>query len=560
VTQGMQDPLTEAYRTAHERSDTDADRSAIHHTLGLSPNQAAPGNHEHDEAPPHTHLEYSTTDHEHPEYEWAENYEVPAGEVLKLKKAVTGPSGLVVTQDIPYTIPQINHNGLEEVIVSRGKIFGTKSYTLDGHETGTGDSAKVYVTDTLTGVKTVAADNISHYAYARGIEFVDGYFYIYAVDFSPVPKVFKFDTDWTLISSVTMFGSTGYEAFCYNNDDDCWVLSWRNGSNEVNFRKLNRTTGALIANVNSGWVITTPLTILNYGTFDFGGSRYVVGIENVGNNAKLWVLNTAFALQANEHWERNTAYTCKAIGWDGTNFWQQSESVIWKYTTDWSTVAANMLRHFAATSKAPPADGYVSTIGEVVAHSSKKRWRTKVTLPAPITGVEDYDVYAKRQADATYKLQIPIGGATPTVKYFNDITETAGAAPPGASTFPAALPAAVLDETETYGFDADGHAVFNTLSVGGVAVGAGKVEGGFYNGAFGTSAGWAAGEVRVANPRPGTVPTACVPVSANGNRVATWSQTLTDGTTLVFLLRADVAGALSSGAANAAVAWIAYYP
>lgn len=32
---------------AHENADTDADRSAIHHTLGNGPNQAAPGNHKH---------------------------------------------------------------------------------------------------------------------------------------------------------------------------------------------------------------------------------------------------------------------------------------------------------------------------------------------------------------------------------------------------------------------------------------------------------------------------------------------------------------------------------
>lgn len=36
-----------AYDLAHEQADTDTDRSAIHHTLGLGPMQAAPGNHTH---------------------------------------------------------------------------------------------------------------------------------------------------------------------------------------------------------------------------------------------------------------------------------------------------------------------------------------------------------------------------------------------------------------------------------------------------------------------------------------------------------------------------------
>jgi hypothetical protein len=103
----MSTPEQEAYNAAHLRADTDGDRSSIHHTLGQSPTQAAPGNHSHDDVADHNHDDrYPLLEHEHPEYEWAENYEVPAGEVLKLKKAITGPSGIVVTQDVPWTISQ----------------------------------------------------------------------------------------------------------------------------------------------------------------------------------------------------------------------------------------------------------------------------------------------------------------------------------------------------------------------------------------------------------------------------------------------------------------------
>lgn len=44
-------PLTSqrasVFKQAHSAADTDDDRSALHHTLGSSPNQAAPGNHGH---------------------------------------------------------------------------------------------------------------------------------------------------------------------------------------------------------------------------------------------------------------------------------------------------------------------------------------------------------------------------------------------------------------------------------------------------------------------------------------------------------------------------------
>lgn len=37
------------YKEAHEDADTDNERGSIHHTLGSGPNQAAPGNHKHNE-------------------------------------------------------------------------------------------------------------------------------------------------------------------------------------------------------------------------------------------------------------------------------------------------------------------------------------------------------------------------------------------------------------------------------------------------------------------------------------------------------------------------------
>lgn len=49
----------DAYKRAHEHSDVDRDRDALHHTLGKLPWQAAPGNHVHPSSGgggPHTHL------------------------------------------------------------------------------------------------------------------------------------------------------------------------------------------------------------------------------------------------------------------------------------------------------------------------------------------------------------------------------------------------------------------------------------------------------------------------------------------------------------------------
>lgn len=47
-----------AFRDAHLNADTDGDATAMHHTLGLSPYQAAPGNHNHD-------ADYSDIAHTH---------------------------------------------------------------------------------------------------------------------------------------------------------------------------------------------------------------------------------------------------------------------------------------------------------------------------------------------------------------------------------------------------------------------------------------------------------------------------------------------------------------
>lgn len=40
-------PSAESVQSFHTNADTDASRTAIHHTLGGRPNQAAPGNHTH---------------------------------------------------------------------------------------------------------------------------------------------------------------------------------------------------------------------------------------------------------------------------------------------------------------------------------------------------------------------------------------------------------------------------------------------------------------------------------------------------------------------------------
>lgn len=38
----------QAVAALHEKADTDATKTAVHHTLGPSPNQSSPGNHNHD--------------------------------------------------------------------------------------------------------------------------------------------------------------------------------------------------------------------------------------------------------------------------------------------------------------------------------------------------------------------------------------------------------------------------------------------------------------------------------------------------------------------------------
>lgn len=63
-----------AYKQVHRYADTDADSSAIHHTLGLGPNQAAKGNHNHDAA-------YEVLGHDHEDA------------VIKLTPTMSGISG-----------------------------------------------------------------------------------------------------------------------------------------------------------------------------------------------------------------------------------------------------------------------------------------------------------------------------------------------------------------------------------------------------------------------------------------------------------------------------------
>src|SRR5213595_1981704 len=95
-------PEADAFQAAHTQSDTDNDRTAMHHTLGRGSNQAAPGNHNHDNdyiSEDDADDRYAAVGHVHDAYSPDKDIEIQPGHYIKLKKGTSKPPAPGRTED-----------------------------------------------------------------------------------------------------------------------------------------------------------------------------------------------------------------------------------------------------------------------------------------------------------------------------------------------------------------------------------------------------------------------------------------------------------------------------
>ena len=97
---------TKAYDDAHKNSDTDNEASSIHHSLGGSPVQAAPGNHDHDS-------DYSPVGHNHDT-----SYPLRTETRYWIGPATTSVNATTAVQFIPGMSVTVPSNGPSDVFLA----------------------------------------------------------------------------------------------------------------------------------------------------------------------------------------------------------------------------------------------------------------------------------------------------------------------------------------------------------------------------------------------------------------------------------------------------------
>lgn len=455
----MQTPEQQAYEAAHARADTDGDRSSIHHTLGRSPNQAAPGNHSHSDlaADDHNHdLTYAPLDHSHTDLESITFEEIPAGKTLVLKKAVTGPAAPTVT--FLYYINNYTPVTSGEVTVG--------GYHSDGY-IYTAGSDNIYRTPDAGGVQELIANLGSHLYNIKGIHYKDTYWYILAdPSAGGNSRIFKFDLYWNLISSLTLASSPlSLSGLTWRGSE--WVVCYANGTDELQIRFINSSTGDTSYTVNTTLPydpdIIRAVNIL-YGGFDYGVNRFVIALAGFSSaNNKLYVYNDNFTPTrvAADEWPLNDV-VLNGLSWDSSElkFKQVSSSSVVEYSDD----ILDLSRKVAGTSV--NEDGtQVSLLGGQKSYTHVKRTFAKVVYPEPGSDVISIDTYIAKQSDSLFKKQDVSSKfvSSRLTKYFGK-PNWAGVDPPGASTWPAAVGAKIMTDDGIYYFNADGDAHFRSLT------------------------------------------------------------------------------------------------
>lgn len=456
----MQTQEQQAYEAAHARSDVDGDRNSIHHTLGQSPNQAAPGNHKHEDVAEHEHPDYAPVGHEHPDYENQEITEIPAGSTVRLKKGITGPGAPTVSSvSVVKTVtsPQPSNTKFLGSVIHAGYIYSIIADNPMVYRTPVGGGTQEYVTDLNSSLGLV-----------YGVTLKDGFWYILGESpTSSQAKIMKFDEDWILISSITLAANpTGISGLVWHTVSNCWLICYANGSGKLVFREVNATNGATILNtattLDYDVLLHRSVTLL-YGSFDYGDTRIIAAIAGYATaDNRLYVFNTAYARSSTNEWPLRPSYALNALGWDTVSgeFRQLTSSVVIQYSDD----MADMPRKYAGTSL--NADGtYVSMLGDSTDFTPDKRSFVRVNFPAVPEEVASIDTYVAKQSDSLFKKQTPTDRilASKLNKYLEG-ANWAGDAPPGASTWPASAAAMILSDDGLYYFNADGDLVVRNLS------------------------------------------------------------------------------------------------
>jgi hypothetical protein len=271
------------------------------------------------------------------------------------------------------------------------------------------------------------------------------------------------------------------QQFALGSDGATLYVAFRNSvDSKVYWRTVNPSTGVVSSSQATTLTTSKEVSSLTVGTFDFGGTRMVLTLNDT---AQAYVLNTAGTLQPNEHfplpvgtgrlhtaWDSATFHTFDPAGariYHHTGIRWTTESSLWWASSTWYDPAATGGTHETAQ-------------GTRKSFTMKKRSRLTVTAPPfpvrPIpTTTDDVTaarVYLARGASDPGRTYMELAGTaaapsrTVPLTSFTFPAGTAVTPPPASSNFPASAPGEVTSaDLSTLIFRGDGSATLGGLLI-----------------------------------------------------------------------------------------------
>lgn len=376
----------------------------------------------------------------------------------------------ITTSDGPSTYGLVNRS-----------TFWVSTFALFG-------ASQLISLDATTGARTVLADLADGFHAVGGVTYLGGKYYVLGRIFDPGDAddgkwyVLKLNGTTFVEESRWRWGSfVGFTQPDWDpaiGNDGTKLLISRTVGIDLLISEYNTDGTGGVAHTCTGVSLSSPIRSVQYGTFDLGGSYYIVQPES----ASPVVLTTSYAASSTRSWPLAESRPVRGLGWDGSAFWslerdrgtlhKYNPNAVWTSSADgtWWPAYAWFDSDTAGTGTGPSAPHAGDTTGqhETPISPRKKVTMTKrawLTVTAPSIpdagGNDDPDsvrfYLAKGSTDpgssGMYRVATPSAG-TRSYK-FTAAPPTSGTNPPTSNNFPAATPAKIVNKASETLIDGD---------------------------------------------------------------------------------------------------------
>lgn len=396
------------------------------------------------------------------------NNQIEREGVLTLAGKVTAPQtppaisiawDSIQTPLVDNSFPGLYHNGL----IADGSNWAT-AVNWFGGAIKTWDSTGAFVSSVALPDTWVAGETTGIHFYPAGLVKISSTYYILGWE----DDYGAGDSAWKVYRySITAGVATKLGEWTYNSHPSSFyqpaigtensevLIAQCDSTGDVNLHRFNPTSGAEVGSgVNTGHAVSKDLTSTLYGSFDIGGTRWIVSTaDTVG---KIYVYNTSGTRQTDEEWPAAAGSGITGMTYDGSNFRSRSKSgKVYTYTQNrWTTASSKWWASYTWYDSNATDSFHETEQSSRASFTMTKRAKLVVTTPAipDLGGTNDPDtakIFLGRGSTDPGRTAMWLNGspsvpASPSTGVTSEIVNAAFASvdnPPSSNNFPTATPA-----------------------------------------------------------------------------------------------------------------------